>query len=101
VVEAGGSIVAGDSYGRLKLATFPCVSNTAPSASLLGHDGGGVGRVRWSSDDGVVLSVGARDRCLLQWRVHAAPPGELPPPAPRFGQPDEYVSRVRRRRRVQ
>ncbi|KAG5190728.1 WD40-repeat-containing domain protein [Tribonema minus] len=73
-VEVPQAVATGDGYGRVRLLRYPALSAHAVVKTYGGHGGagGGVARVRWTQGDSHLISVGARDGCVMQWR-HANP----------------------------
>ena len=57
-----------DTFGRLKLYRYPCLTQGAGEKLFRGHSSR-VTNVRFTGDDGYMISVGGRDRCVFQWRV--------------------------------
>lgn len=55
-----------DSYGRLRLFSYPCVSQGSPDKCYRGHTGH-ITNLAFSSDDGVMLTTGGSDRCVFVW----------------------------------
>jgi len=60
-------LVAGDSYGRLKLYHYPVREGEAGYRKYRGH-GQQIWRVLWTRDDGHVLTCGGKDKCVFYWR---------------------------------
>jgi len=61
-------LVVADTFGRIRLYRYPCVNINTPYLEFKAHATGSIPAVRFSHDDRFVLSVGAQDRCLMQWR---------------------------------
>ncbi len=61
-------MVVGDTYGRIRLYRFPCTSAEQPYLEFSAHSPGPIPSLRFSWDDRFVMSVGAQDRALIQWR---------------------------------
>ena len=83
VCGPGLTVVVGDTIGRLRTVRYPCVSSHSVARASFGH-GGAVRRVRWSSDDAYVVSLGGADRCVFQWRAVRSldGPATVPPTPP-------------------
>ena len=64
-----GEIASIDNFGRLKLWRYPCHADNPGHLSYRGHSYNG-GNVKWMADDAYVLSMGATDRCIFQWKVN-------------------------------
>ena len=64
---SGNVLAAGDNFGNLKLFRWPCWSLGAASHQFRAH-GAAVGEVVFTNEDSHVISVGAGDRSLMQWR---------------------------------
>lgn len=74
----GGDMVASVyANGEVKLHAFPCIKKGAASEAGQGHCAR-LTNVRWTLSDECVLSTGAEDRCIFQWKVtqHADKSGE-------------------------
>ena len=63
----GNEIASLDNYGRLKLWRYPCHSENPGHITYRGHSIKG-GKLAWCADDSHLLSVGANDRCIFQWK---------------------------------
>jgi echinoderm microtubule-associated protein-like 6 len=84
--QSGITLAAGDQYGRIRLYRYPCVTQGASYNEFKGHSPD-ISCLRFSSDDEYLFSIGAYDRCLIQWRHGIATDEEL---AEELGQaPDE------------
>ena len=68
-------LVAGDALGGLKLLRNPCTDITNAARRYTGHTST-VSVARFSSNGKTVISVGAADRCLFQWKVVGPPRGD-------------------------
>jgi len=62
-------LVAGDSFGALKLFSNPCIDLFAPYKRYFAHSPGGISKVSFSVDDQYLLSIGRSDKVLAQWKV--------------------------------
>ena len=62
-------LVAGDSFGALKLFSNPCTDLFAPYKRYFAHSPGGISKVSFTVDDQYLLSIGRSDKVLAQWRV--------------------------------
>jgi len=62
-------VVTADDKGLVKLFAYPCVIDDAPFRGFGGHSSH-VMNVRMSVNDRWVMSVGGKDRALIQWRTH-------------------------------
>lgn len=60
-------LAVGDSFGRLRLYNYPLAEENAGFRRSRGH-GPEVRGLVWSRDDGLLLSVGGKDMCVMQWR---------------------------------
>jgi len=65
----GKYMATADDGGKVKLFNYPVVIDDAPHRSFKAHSSH-VMNVRFSSDDKVVMSVGGKDRALMQWKTH-------------------------------
>ena len=61
-------LAASDNFGRVRLLRYPCVSADATDKTFRAH-GSEVRKVRWTSGDTHLLSIGGKDRCVFQWRL--------------------------------
>jgi len=70
--SADNSLFAtGDAWGNVNLFQHPCPLPNAPSKSYRAHsDSGGVAQVVFSAEDQYVISIGKRDKVLLQWKLN-------------------------------
>jgi len=68
-------VAIGTNYGYVRLNYFPCVTEDAACHRFPAH-AGEIAEVRFSFDEKTLLSAGAVDRCVVQWKVipHAADP---------------------------
>lgn len=66
--RGGRLLLSGDSFGRVALHGFPCVSPAHVARVFAGH-AGPVAGARWLSGDAGAVTLGADDRCVLQWRL--------------------------------
>jgi WD40 repeat protein len=64
----GGSVAAGDNFGRVRLVRYPSATAYANVESHPSHGAGGVARVRWTYGHSHLVTIGARGGCILQWR---------------------------------
>lgn len=70
-----GKVVAfGDDFGKVNMATFPCemAQETVGCDRSRAHDGP-VASVAFTHDGSLLVSAGAKDLCLLIWRVISVP----------------------------
>ena len=66
---SGGLMASGDSYGRVRLARYPCKEREAPYHEWRGHSSsGGVAAIKFMPEDSHVISIGEHDACVFQWR---------------------------------
>lgn len=63
----GNLVVTGDDFGKVKVFHYPCAIERASSVELRGHSSH-VTNVRWSYNDGFIVSAGGNDRCVFLWR---------------------------------
>jgi len=66
--NSGRLVAFGDETGSLKIRSFPAISTLAGERSCHGHVGR-VCNVRFSCNDSMLISVGGRDRCIMQWSI--------------------------------
>ena len=66
--RSGNEIASIDNYGRLSVWRYPCHSENPGRLTYRGHGWKG-GGIKWLSNDSHIVSVGARDRCVFQWKV--------------------------------
>jgi microtubule-associated protein-like 6 len=64
---SGNEIASVDNFGRLKLWRYPCHSENPGCLTYRGHSLQG-GNVAWATEDQHLISVGAKDRCVFQWK---------------------------------
>jgi hypothetical protein len=57
----------GDNFGNLKLFRWPCWAVGAAAHEFRGH-GAAVGDLVFTNEDTHVISCGASDRSIMQWR---------------------------------
>ncbi|CAM9524708.1 unnamed protein product, partial [Choristocarpus tenellus] len=64
-------LAVGDGFGRLRLYRYPCPSPSPSPAyhELKGHGSGPLARVKFLTGGKFLVSVGANDRCVLQWEL--------------------------------
>lgn len=55
------------------LVTCPCVSPTQAPSHVYGGHGSHVTNVRFTHDDGHLVSLGGKDTSVFQWRVLGGP----------------------------
>ena len=90
LASARPSLAVGDNFGRVRLLRYPCTSALAKSKAYRGH-AAPVAAVRWTAGASHLVTVGARDRVILQWehvvddiaeeeRAARAPRRRLTPP---------------------
>ena len=60
-------LMIGNNGGRLQLVNFPCPAGCGFSDQV-GHSGH-IAKVKWLAGDTTVLSIGARDNVIMQWRI--------------------------------
>ena len=65
--RSGRHVATADDFGGVKLFNYPCVVQDAPYVLGRGHSSH-VMNVRFSPDDGTLISVGGKDRCVFQVR---------------------------------
>ena len=53
---------------QVKLFNHPCVVEDAPNRAYGGHSAHVTG-IRWGADGSYAVSIGGRDRAVLQWRL--------------------------------
>jgi microtubule-associated protein-like 6 len=61
-------VVGGTNYGFLKLHLFPCVGDLAEYHRFPAHVDA-VADVKFSFDENRLISIGLKDRCILQWKT--------------------------------
>ena len=66
LASARPSLAVGDNFGRVRLLRYPCTSALAKSKAYRGH-AAPVAAVRWTAGASHLVTVGARDRVILQW----------------------------------
>ncbi|XP_074424090.1 echinoderm microtubule-associated protein-like 3 isoform X1 [Larus michahellis] len=71
-------VAVADDFCKVHLFQYPCARPKAPSHVYGGH-GSHVTNVRFTHDDGHLVSLGGKDTSVFQWRVLGGPP----PPCPR------------------
>jgi WD40 repeat protein len=65
---AKNMVIVGDSYGKVKLFRYPASKKNANGNTFSGHSSPVV-KVKFSSNEKYVLSIGGKDKTLIQWRV--------------------------------
>ena len=65
--RSGALLATGDDSGMVKLFNYPCPHPRFTFTEFGGH-AAHVTNVRWCRDDAILVSVGGRDRAVLQWR---------------------------------
>ncbi|XP_065514185.1 echinoderm microtubule-associated protein-like 3, partial [Caloenas nicobarica] len=73
-------VAVADDFCKVHLFQYPCARPKAPSHVYGGH-GSHVTNVRFTHDDGHLVSLGGKDTSVFQWRVLGGPP-------PAGGDPD-------------
>ena len=66
--NSGRLVASADSFGRLRLFRYPCLTQGAGNKTFRGHTAA-ITKVRFTADDGYVLTSGGDDRCIFQWKV--------------------------------
>ncbi|GMI46711.1 hypothetical protein TrCOL_g1657 [Triparma columacea] len=66
--RGGNEVASIDNFGRLKVWRYPCHSENPGCLAYRGHGWKG-GGVKWLPKDSHLVSLGARDRCIFQWKV--------------------------------
>ena len=61
-------LAVADEFGAVRLHRWPALSKDAATKTYRGHSSH-VRNVKWTRDDGFLISVGGGDRCVFQWRV--------------------------------
>ncbi|XP_061105176.1 echinoderm microtubule-associated protein-like 4 isoform X2 [Conger conger] len=61
-------VAVADDFCKVHLFQYPCPKLKAPSHKYEGH-GSHVTNVRFTHNDGHLISMGGKDTCVLQWRV--------------------------------
>ncbi|CAM9676121.1 unnamed protein product, partial [Chrysoparadoxa australica] len=61
------AVATGDSFGRLRLLRYPSLSAHCIPKTYRGH-GGKISRTRWAMGDSHLITTGAQDRSIMQWR---------------------------------
>ena len=61
-------IASGTTYGYIKLHSFPCVPDDSECHRIPAHSGN-IAALRFSFDEKRLISVGHRDRCIVQWKA--------------------------------
>ena len=61
-------IATADDFGKVKLFKYPCVTEFAQYNSFSGHSSI-VGNLRFAYDDRYLISIGAKDKGIFQWKV--------------------------------
>ena len=72
--QEGVVLVGGDCFGRIHLSRYPCPSMSCCTKQYRTHTGP-VSKIRWVSGDSHLISTGAKDRGIFQWR-HIREEGE-------------------------
>ncbi|GAA6083182.1 echinoderm microtubule-associated protein-like 4 isoform X1, partial [Tachysurus ichikawai] len=68
-------VAVADDFCKVHLFQYPCPKLKAPSHKYDGH-GSHVTNVRFTHNDGHLLSLGGKDTCILQWRVRRGGAGD-------------------------
>ena len=63
-----GLIAAGQDDGVIRLYRYPAANRAAKYVSLIGH-APHISAVRWTTDESLLLSTGASDKCIMIWDV--------------------------------
>jgi len=66
IAEPRPVLAAGDAFGRVRLYRYPCTSALAKAKTYRGH-AAPVAAARWAAGASHLVTIGARDRCVLQW----------------------------------
>ncbi|XP_071657661.1 echinoderm microtubule-associated protein-like 3 isoform X2 [Patagioenas fasciata] len=66
-------VAVADDFCKVHLFPYPCARPKAPSHVYGGH-GSHVTNVRFTHDDGHLVSLGGKDTSVFQWRVLGGPP---------------------------
>ncbi|XP_029862722.1 echinoderm microtubule-associated protein-like 3 isoform X2 [Aquila chrysaetos chrysaetos] len=66
-------VAVADDFCKVHLFQYPCARPKAPSHVYGGH-GSHVTNVRFTHDDGHLISLGGKDTSVFQWRVLGGPP---------------------------
>ena len=64
--EAIPVVASADTYGRLRLFSYPCVSQGSPDKCYRGHTGH-ITNMAYSNDDSCIVTTGGADRCVFVW----------------------------------
>ncbi|XP_072840334.2 echinoderm microtubule-associated protein-like 3 isoform X1 [Pogona vitticeps] len=73
-------VAVADDFCKVHLFQYPCAKPKAPSRDYGGH-GSHVTNVRFTHDDGHLISMGGKDTSIFQWRVLGPPGGHAVAPA--------------------
>jgi WD40 repeat protein len=71
-LESANYMIGGTSYGYLTTYAFPCVPQDSEYLRINAHSGEVAG-VKFSFNSERLISVGLRDRCVVQWGVKLPP----------------------------
>jgi WD40 repeat protein len=63
-----GLIAAGQDDGVIRLYRYPAPNRAAKPLALIGH-APHISAVRWTTDESLLLSTGASDKCIMVWDV--------------------------------
>lgn len=77
-------VAVADDFCKVHLFQYPCARPKAPSHVYGGH-GSHVTNVRFTHDDGHLVSLGGKDTSVFQWRVLGGPPVPARCPEPPGG----------------
>jgi microtubule-associated protein-like 6 len=66
--HSGALIATADDFGKVKVFNYPCLEKGSGCVEGVGHSSH-VTNVRFSVDDGYMLTTGGNDRSVFQWRV--------------------------------
>lgn len=61
-------ISTGDTYGRLRLFSYPTIKEGSPDKCYRGHSGP-ISNCVFTHDDSVLVTVGGKDRCMFVWET--------------------------------
>eukprot|EP01022_Parablepharisma_sp_SALTPOND_P009431 TRINITY_DN1391_c0_g1_i1.p1 TRINITY_DN1391_c0_g1~~TRINITY_DN1391_c0_g1_i1.p1 ORF type:complete len:2151 (-),score=139.11 TRINITY_DN1391_c0_g1_i1:21-6473(-) len=59
-------VATGDDYSKIKLYKYPCLSETAPFKSYIGHSSK-VSKLRFLNEDKYLVSIGCKDKTVIIW----------------------------------
>jgi WD40 repeat protein/Ca2+-binding EF-hand superfamily protein len=64
----GSLLLTGDNYGRLRLWKYPALDPDSGNKLYHGH-GQDISKVRFAPEDDYAVSIGGKDRAIMQWKV--------------------------------